>query len=211
MYGPLSDALNYGLACLSKIEVDGLPKFGDDIVFVPWDEGMPSDRVLKGSMFKPDIILMSFATACDFRGITDRENLEVSQFMGRIPKKAPPKAIPSKNVPKNIPHKKKNPKTTLTNRIGWKDVLSAVEVKRDPNTEWHVIGNFTNKVPQISNEGLDELLQSPSPDPDPATPSDVPISQSQTRKVHALMYGQTTEELYSCNFKICCEQEADRE
>ena len=171
MYGPLSDALNYGLECLSKIEVDGLPKFRDDIVFVPWDEGMPSDRALKGSMFKPDIILMSFATACDSRGIADRENLKVSQFVDEIPKKAP---------------------AVSPNRIGWKNVLSAVEVKQDPQTVWRVTGNFTNEVPQITDGGLDdELFQSPSPDPE--TSLDVSISPSQTRKVHVLVYKQNAE------------------
>jgi len=189
MYGPLSDALNYGLECLSNIEVDGLPKFGDNIVFVPWDEGMPSDRALKGSMFKPDVVLMSFATACDSRGITDRKNLRVSQFVDEIPKKAP---------------------AVSSNRIGWKNVLSAVEVKRDPQTKWPAMDNFTDEVPQITDEGLDdELFQLPSPDPE--TSLDVSTSQSQTRKVHPLVYKQNAEEPHSCNFKIRWAQEADRE
>jgi len=191
MYGPLSNALNYGLERLSKIEVDGLPKFHDHIVFVPWDEGIPSDRALKGSLFKPDVVLMSLATACDFRGIKDRENLTVSQFVDEIPKKGPSKTVSSKNVPKKVRPKNNSPmndppKTPPPKRIGWKDVLSAVEVKRGRKVESPIVGNFTDEVPPITNEGLDELFRSPSPDPE--TSSDTSISQSQTRKFHALVF-----------------------
>ena len=184
MYGPFSDALNYGLECLSGIKVDGLPRFHDHIAFVPWDEDMSSDRALKGSMFKPDIVLMSFATACDSRGIT--KNLKVSQFVDETLKKAPAVS----------PH-----------RIGWKNVLSAVEVKRYPQKKWPVMDNFTDEVPQITDEGLDD--QSPSPGREASL--DVSTSQSQTRKVHALVYKQTAEELYSRNLRIWWDQEADRE
>jgi len=166
-----------------------LPKFRDHIVFVPWDEGMPSDRALKGSLFKPDVILMLFATACDFRRITDRESTEVSQFVDKIPKKAP---------------------AISPNRIGWKNVLSAVEAKRDPQAKWPIMGKFTNEVRQIIDEGLDvELFQLPSPDPE--TSLDVSVSQSQTHNVHALVYKQTAAVLYSHNFKIWWVQEADCE
>jgi len=81
-YGPLSNTLNYGLECLWEIDVDGVPERSDRIVFVPWDEDMPSDRVINGSLFRPDVILI-FATACDFRGITDKDDLMVSHFVDK--------------------------------------------------------------------------------------------------------------------------------
>ena len=193
MYRRFSDALNYGLERLSKIEVDGLPKFRNNIVFVPWG--------VEGSSFEPDVVLMSLATACDLHGITDRESLGVSQFVTKVTKTSS-EAIPSKNAPPR-------------RRVGWKYILSAVEVKRSQGQEetWPVMGNFTDEVPSFTNKGLDEqLLQSPSSDSETSSDiSDISTSQSQTRKVHALVYKQTTEELYSGNFKIRQDQEADRE
>jgi len=183
-----SDVLNYGLECLSEIEVDGLPKFRDHIVFVPFG--------VEGSSFGPDVVLMSLATVCNFHGITDREGLRVSQFVDKITKKAPPKAVPSKNAPPC--------------RIGWEDTYSVVEVKRGQGQEgtWPVIGNFTDEAPRFTNEDLGErLLRSPGPDPE--TSSEVSTSQSQTRKVYALVDKQAAEELYSRNFRIRWDQEAD--
>ena len=212
MYEPLSNALNYGLECLWEIKVDGLPARSDRIVFVPWDEDMPSDRTIKGSLFKPDVILMSFTTACDFRGITDKDGLTISQFVHKIPEKGPKNAPSKTRHSKNVPHKKNSPKTALPNRVGWKDVLSAVEVKkRGRKAGWPAIVNFTDEVPDIDDEErLDEELLRP-PSPDLETSSDVSVSQSQTRKVHGLVHNQTAEELYSRNSKIWREQEADRE
>ena len=195
MYAPLSDALNLGLECLSEIEVDGLPEFQNHIVFVPLDERVTSDRDLEGSCFKPDLALMSFTTACDFRKIKDTRSLTVSQFINKIPKKTrskmgPPKTPPSKNVPKNTPSKNKSTKTSPSYCIGWKEVLSAVEVKRGLKTNWPTLCTFTDVVPTIIVLGSDEqLLQSQTPDP--GTSSD--ISQSQTREIHAIVDERTAD------------------
>jgi len=177
MYRRFSDALNYGFECLSKIEVDGLPKFHDHIVLVPWG--------VEGSLFEPDVVLVSLATA---------ESLRVDKIT-----KAPSEAVPSENAPPR--------------RIRWKDILSAVEVKRGQGQAgtWPVIGNFTDEVPPFTNEGLDEQLRRSPSESDPETSSDISTSQSQTRKVHALVYKQTAEELYSRNLRIWWDQEADRE
>ena len=184
MYKPFSEALNYALERLSKIEVEGLPKFKSDIVFVPLDEGVEFDRDLEGSLFKPDIIIMSLDSACRFRNVRDTRTLTVSQFISKIPPKA---------------STKKGSKANSSSRVGWKDVLSAVEMKRGPKEGWPLLGHFSETVPQIISEGMDEqLLQSRNPNP--ATPSDV--SQSQTRKIHALAYGRTAEGLYSCDLEI---------
>jgi hypothetical protein len=184
MYKPFSEALNYALEMLSEINVDGLPEFEEHIVFVPLDEGVESDRDLEGSLFKPDIIIMSFDAACRFRNVRDTRTLTVSQFISKIPPKA---------------STKKGSKANSSSRVGWKDVLSAVEMKRDPKDGWPLLGHFSENVPQIVSEGMDaQLLQSRNTDP--ATPSDV--SQSQTRKIHTLAYEHPAEVLHSCDLKI---------
>ena len=200
MYAPLSDALNYGLERLSEIDADGLPKFKTHMAFVPLDEGVASDRDLEGSMFKPDLALMSFATACNFRNVEHAEGLTPSEFISKIPEKPSPKKGPSKAHPiKNAPSEDNPPKTAPSSRICWKDNLSAVEVKQDRRTKWPMLGNFTNNVPPIVDDGMDDQLLL-SQDPDPVTSSD--ISQSQTRKVHAPPYDHTTEELRSCDLEL---------
>ena len=224
MYAPLSSALNYGLEELSEVEVDGLPKFQNHIVFVPLDEGVTSDRDLEGLSFKPDVVLMSFTTACDFRKIKYTRTLKVSQFVSKIPKNSrmgPPEAIPSEKVSKRAPSKKAPKKAqpkTVTNKvsskktppqnnpprappsdhIGWKDILSAVELKRGRKKQWPTLGNFTNTVPAIANEGSDEALLEPRK-LDPGISSD--ISTSQTCKIHTLIDECTADESCSCNFK----------
>ena len=184
MYAPLSDALNHGLEALSEIEVVGLPKFQNHIVFVPLDERVRSNRGLEGSSFKPDIVLMSLVTACDFRKIKNAETLQVSQFVSKIPKKvskmAPPRTT-AKAPSKNVPPQNNTPKAPPSDRICWKDILSAVELKRGRNTQWPALGNFTDTIPAITHEDSDEALLG-SQNPDPETPSD--ISTSQTCRIH---------------------------
>jgi hypothetical protein len=102
MYKPFSEALNYALERLSKIDVEGLPKFKNGIVFVPLDEGVESDRDLEGSLFKPDIIIMSFDAACRFRNVRDTRTLTVSQFIGKIPPKASTKKGSKANFPRRV-------------------------------------------------------------------------------------------------------------
>jgi len=204
MYAPLSDALNLGLEALSKIEVDGLPNFQNHIVFVPLDEGVISDRDQDGSLFKPDLALMRLTTACEFRKIKDTRSLTVSQFVDKIPKKArstmgPPKTVPSKNVPKNAPPKNNPPPSY---RIRWKDILSAVEVKRGSKANWPTLGDFTVVSPILDLGSDEQLLRSRTPDPE--TSSDV--SQSQTREIHALVDECTAEELYSRDVETQREQ-----
>ena len=205
MYAPLSDALNLGLEDVSKIEVDGLPEFQNHIVFVPLDEGVTSDRDLEGSLFKPDLALMSLATACEFRNVKYTRSLRVSQFVGKIPKKTPskmglPKAVSSKNVPGNAPPKNHPPPSY---RISWKDILSAVEVKRGPKKTWPTLVEFTDVVSPIVDSGLDEeLLRSRSPDPETSSN----VSRSQTREIYVLVDERTAEELYSRNVETQREQ-----
>ena len=165
MYAPLSDALNYGLERLSEIDVDGLPKFETHIVFVPLDEGVASDRDLEGSMFKPDLALMSPAAACNFRKV--EESLTLSESIGKTPEKTPSKEGPSKAAPSKNTPPENPPKVVPSSRPSWKDILSAVEVKRD-STNWPVLGDFMDGVPPIVDGGMDDQLLL-TRDPDPVT------------------------------------------
>jgi len=194
MYAPLSNALNYGLECLSKIDVEGLPQFGNHIVFVPSDKGIKSDRDLDGSLFKPDIALMKLSTARDFLRIKETRGPSVSRFVSKIPNQTtsnrrPPKASLSTQVAKS--NLSKNAlQAAPSRRISWKDILSAVEVKRISGRKWPKLGTFTDEVGPIVNEDADEEPAA-SRNPDRETPSD--ISESQTRKIPALVSGRTTE------------------
>jgi len=185
MYAPLSNALNYGLERLSKIDVEGLPKFEDHIVFVPSEKGMRSDCDPEGPLFEPDVVLMKLATACDFRKIKLTRGLSVSQFVGKISKRTVSKVTPSVQVAKNGP-----PQIASIHRTGWEDILSGVEVKRNSKRKWPILETFTNEVTSITNKDADEELFT-SRNPDRGTSSD--ISESQTRKVPALVYDYTTE------------------
>jgi hypothetical protein len=103
MYLPLVQAMNYALELLSKIEVDGLPKFKNHIAFVPCNKGVQSDSGIAGSSFKPDIAIMSIQDAYNLYQLSGAP--ELSKFTSQLPAK---------------------PLSDLT----WKAILSAVEIKR---------------------------------------------------------------------------------
>ena len=109
MYLPFSEALNDALEALSEIQVNGLPDFKTHIAFVPCNKGIASDRDLPGSSFKPDIALMLLQDAHKFYELDQLDTSKVSQFIGKIAGKPPP------------------------GFIGWKSILSAIEVKRKSN------------------------------------------------------------------------------
>jgi len=190
MYAPLSNALNYGLERLSKINVEGLPKFEDHIVFVPSDKGVRSERDLLGSLFKPDIVLMRLVAACDFRNIKLTRGTSVSQFISRIPSGTISKAAPSVQVAKSGPSENNPPQIAPIYRISWKDILSAVEVKRDSRRKWPTLETFTDEVTSITNKDADEESFT-SGNPDRGTSSG--ISESLTSKIPASIYNYTTE------------------
>jgi len=190
MYAPLSNALNYGLEHLSKIDVDGLPKIEDHIVFVPSDKGVRSDRDLGGSSFKPDIVLMKLGNACDFCGIKLTRGLNVSQFINKIPMGTTSKTTPSVQVAKPGPSENNPPQISPIYQICWKDILSAVEVKRDSRRTWSTLETFTNEVTSITNKDADEESFT-SRNQDRGTSPD--IFGSQTRRISALVYEYTTE------------------
>jgi len=174
MYAPLSDALNYGLECLSEIHVDGLPEFKDHIVFVPSNKDATSDCDLEGSLFEPEVALMRFTTACDLLKIKVTRSLSVSRFVSKVPKTTP----------------ERHPQTDPTYRIGWKDILSPVEVKQYSSRKWPILETFVNGTASIAKEDADGELAT-SQNPDPETSSD--ITESRTRKIPTLVYGRVTE------------------
>jgi len=174
MYAPLSDALNYGLECLSEIHVEGLPEFKDHIVFVPSDKDATSDRDLEGSLFEPEVVLMRFTTACDLLKIKVTRSLSVSWFVSKIPRTTP----------------ERHPQADPTYRIGWKDILSPVEVKQYSSRKWPILEIFVNGAASITKKDADEELATPR-NLDPETSSC--ISESRTRKIPTLVYGHVTE------------------
>jgi len=160
MYAPLSGILNLGLEMVSNIEVDGLPKFQNHIVFIPLDQRVASNRDVAGSLFKPDVILISLGTACDFFKIKYTRSLSVSDFVNRIVslrKSAPsknakgqPKNKPPGNPPKTVP-----PRAPPSAPIAWENILLNIEVKR-LSTKWPELVDFTATIPPITNKGPGE-------------------------------------------------------
>jgi len=108
MYVPFADAMNHALEHLSKIQVDGLPKSEIPIAFVPCDKNVSSDRDSPGNAFKPDLAIMTLEDACELYGINELQ--KVSEFVSKIAEGC---SIGS---------------------VGWKAILSAVEMKRTRNS-----------------------------------------------------------------------------
>ena len=106
IYAPFADAMNYALEHLSKIQVDGLPKFKTPIVFVPCDRNVSSERDSPGTAFKPNLAIMTLKDARELYGLDELDAPKVSEFVSKIPKGSP------------------------IGSLGWKTILSAVEMKR---------------------------------------------------------------------------------
>jgi len=124
MYLPFTQALNRALRDLSKIQVDGLPKFDSHIVFVLCDKAVSSDRGAPGTLFKPDLAVMSLADAWKFHTFPGVPS--ISQFVDRTVKGPP------------------------SGSINWKTILSVVEMKRRVGSVWHPLGDFGSRGKQDS-------------------------------------------------------------
>ena len=125
MYKPFAEAMNYALERLSEIELDGLPKFKTHIAFVPCNEGVESDCSVPGSLFKPDLAVMSIKDAFEWHGINQTYKLKLSEFVSEIAGKEPP------------------------DPISWKTVLSAVEMKRNKEARWVELDDSQNETGKI--------------------------------------------------------------
>ena len=136
-YLPFSAAMNYAFECLSEIEVDGLPKFRNHIAFVPCQErAIQSNRTTPGSLFKPDIAVMSIQDAYEFYepGRSDAQKRKPCELMNEIARKTP------------------------SGSASWSTVLSVVEIKRS-NAIWTTPEAGDDKGKQINPTGnLNELL-----------------------------------------------------
>lgn len=145
MYRPFTGALNCALEPLSKIKVDGLPKFKSHIVFTVCDKGVLSSRSLRGSSFKPDIAVMSIEDAQKFYGLGQPQGNEspLFQFMSGATEQS------------------------RSGSLCWNSILSVVEVKRKKDWTW---GKLDKLDPQVqvsvipdSDDLLDEKLDDPQP------------------------------------------------
>lgn len=146
MYLPLSKALNYALEDLSNIRVDGLPEFKTHIAFVPCNKGLRSERKLSGSLFKPDIALVSVQDASKPHEFDQPNTPKVSRLISEITGEIP------------------------SGSARWKTLLSAVEVKRKKGVSgWAPLGVFGQQDKRVGtatrdvDQWLDEKLDDSPP------------------------------------------------
>ena len=145
MYRPFAEALNYALKCVSNVQVDGLPEFKAHIVFVPCNKPIPSNRKVPGSLFKPDLVILSLQDARKFHQLGEANAPDVSQFIGEIEGRS-------------------------LSGLTWEAVLSAVEVKRKGMSGWASLGVFGDQDGQFSVMGGANLQLDEEPhDSQPAT------------------------------------------
>jgi hypothetical protein len=130
-YLPLSGAMNYALERLSEIEVDGLPEFKNHIAFVPCKErAIQTNRITPGSLFKPDIAIMSIEDAYEFYepGRPYAPKRKLCELMNEISQKAP------------------------SGSASWSTVLSVIEIKRG-KARWASLGVADDKGKQLDPMG----------------------------------------------------------
>ena len=156
MYQPFADAMNHALEYLSDIQVDGLPKLEVPIAFVPCDKNVSSDRDSPGSAFKPDLAIMTLEDARKLYGLSELDAPKVSQLVSKIPK------------------------GSSAGPVGWKTILSAVEMKRKENpSRWPPLGAPGSQDKQDADRQLSE-------EPDASKPT--------TRKIDTFLYGHSLNE-----------------
>ena len=105
MYTPFADALNHALEPLSDIQVDGLLEFKAHIMFMPCDMTVASNRDSQGSLFKPDVVIMSLEDTRELHKLDKLDTPKVSEFIDKI-------------------------MGTSCGCVGWNTMLSVVELKR---------------------------------------------------------------------------------
>jgi hypothetical protein len=127
---------------------------------------------------------MRLSTARELGKIKDSKARSIPRFFEDIPKK---KRHSSKATSKKDP--KNDPPQAAPARLAWKDILSPVEVKQDPDREWPHLRTFASDVIPVMDKVTDENpLTSRT---DPATPLET--SQSRTCKIHAPVRVCTTD------------------
>ena len=137
MYAPFADAMNHALERLSTIDVDGLPKFKTPIAFVPCDRNVSSNCDSPGTAFKPDLAIMTLEDARELYGLKELDVPRVSELVSKIPKGPP------------------------VGSLGWKTILSAVEMKRKWNPQGCLLG-------ALGSQDVDQRLDE---DPDTSQPT----------------------------------------
>jgi len=146
MYLPFTQALNRALSDLSKIQVNGLPKFDAHIVFVLCDKVVSSDRNSPGTLFKPDLAVISLEDAWKFHKLDESGDVQsISQFINKTAQGSP------------------------SGSISWKTILSVVEMKRRGGSlPWPQLEEFGRQDKQVSvmedaDRRLDEELEASQP------------------------------------------------
>jgi len=140
MYSPFADAMNHALEHLSEVQVDGLPEFKTPIVFVPCNRNVSSDRGLPGTAFKPDLAITTLEDARELYGLNELDAPKVSEFIGKISNGSP------------------------ISSIGWRTILSAVEMKRKRDMwDWTPPGVPQSQGMHDPDRLLDDELDTPQP------------------------------------------------
>jgi len=121
--------MNQALEHLSKIQVDGLPKFKTPIVFVPCD-AESSDYDSQGNTFEPDLAIMTLEYARELYGLNELDAPTISEFASKISKGC---SISS---------------------IGWQAILSVVEMR----WEWDPPGCPSPRIASQDMRDLDQRL-----------------------------------------------------
>ena len=171
MYAPFASALNHALQCPADIRVDSLPDFNPEepIAFMPLNRQLTSKRDLTGFLFKPDVGLVTFRTACRQYGIDD-PHLDLAHYAHRI--------------------RQMSPYSTL----GWSEILSAVEIKRGWNSQWPDLKNFAGRAePAIVTGVLDNRLDASRGEGPSVTAVPLGGLESTTREIYALALRLPTE------------------
>ena len=147
MYQPFTEALNFALEDLSRINVDGLPEFKAHIVFAVCDKGVVSNRSLHGSRFKPDIAVLSIEDACEFYGLGELQANEpqISQFVNGAREKS------------------------QSGTLRWYSIRSAVEVKRKSKRSWATLKKSGLQEQFSAIPGANKFLDEEPDDSQPTT------------------------------------------
>ncbi|KAF9780823.1 hypothetical protein BJ322DRAFT_1112224 [Thelephora terrestris] len=104
--------MNFALEHLSDIEVAGLPKFKSHIAFVPCNKGVLSNRDKAGSLFKPDLLIMTLQDTYKHHKLDGPDAPRLSEFTSIIAE------------------------TSTDGSFSWEEVLLAIEVKRTRAPGW---------------------------------------------------------------------------
>lgn len=115
-------AMNYALERLSRVEVNGLPRFKSHITFVQCGRETQSDCGEPGLSTEPYLAVMSLHDAYELYELNRTGGLEPSTFINGLEEKSP------------------------SGSTSWETELLGVEIERNTNEVWPELGVFDPRV-----------------------------------------------------------------